>query len=403
MQQTSVKQRFICPNCAGDSLAISELKIECGKCGTSYEVRSGIPVFREGPAHFHWGVRSEKFGEVAQATDRVGWHDAMMEFLSEIPREEAVLVWNRTLGPRRLALAMLLPLHRKARVLDVGSGWGTISINTASYCEQVVSMDQLLEHLEYQRAACQARGIENVTFVQAGDTPHLPFPDDSFDIAIMNGVLEWVPTNSDGGPEEVQQRFLGEIARVLNPSGVLYIGIENRWNYRYFLGGQEGHIRMKYGALLPRFATDLYLRLRRGVRYREYTYALFGYRKLLGKAGLGNRRFYSAWPHYSSIQFVLPLSEGNSTQRPWKVESDHPFAASPFSYFSKTFLMTAATEEPGPVVLDRVTDEVATRMDWDTPVTVTGETFPRNLHRKGLYQNGKPPGPEFYCEGRPGP
>ena len=390
---------FACPSCGGSRLDLRDSTIGCGGCAKTYAVRDGIPLFREGGAKFQWQVPVETLAGLLSAAERIGWHDAMMELLTELPPREADLVWQRTLGPRRLAMSMLMPLHPQARVLDIGPGWGTISMHLSRYCDRVVSMDQLYEHLAWIRAACDANGIDNVTLVQGGDTKYLPYPTGSFDVVILNGVLEWAASNTPGEPQSVQQAFLRDIARVLKPSGVLYIGIENRWNYRYFRGGREGHIRMKYGALLPRKATDLYLRLTRGgTRYREYTYTLFGYRKLLKKAGLKHWRFYSALPHYSSIQQVLPLeAEGHPVPHDWRVRSDHPFARRPASYFGRTFLMTGAPSGHVPTLIDRVTTQIADQMGWEKPLTLDQDLFRVTSTGKAAFNVLREQGPDYFC------
>lgn len=369
-------QKYACPNCNAENLRLQQSAIECRECTERYVLRNGIPVFRDGQAHFNWGVTLETLETVTSSVEEIGWHDAMIDLMSNTPLKEAQLIWNRTLGHHRLAMNMLLPLSPQAKVLDVGSGWGTVSMNMSRYCDQLVSMDQLYEHLEWQRVACKAKGIDNITFVQGGDTNFLPFPSATFDVAIMNGVLEWVATNSTGKPRDVQQNFLREISRVLKPSGALYIGIENRWNHKYFRGGKEGHIRMKYGALLPRFITDLYLRISRGVRYREYTYTLFGYRKLLKDAGLRNRRFYAPWPHYGRIVDVLPLvKEGDDVPNTLRVQTRRRFARRPYTYFSHTYAMTATPATHCNGILDNIIHQIALQLNWTIPVKLSDVLF----------------------------
>ena len=262
---------FACPHCLRESLRDEEQRLSCEACGASYPVEDGIPVFREHPAAFDWGVPGEWMERMLKDVETHGWHDAMMRLCQELSPREAQVLWLRTLGCRRAAVQMLLPCRPDARILDLGAGWGGLTLQLAPHCAEVVAFDQIHLHLRWLRAVSAALGIKNLILAQGGDTEKLPFPSETFDGVILNGVLEWVASHTPGNPMDVQQRMLQEAARVLKPSGVLYVGIENRLNYKYFLGVPEGHLNMKFGALLPRRVTHWYLSRRRGRPFREYT------------------------------------------------------------------------------------------------------------------------------------
>src|ERR671934_1104104 len=76
------------------------------------------------------------------------------------------------------------------RVLDLGSGAGTDSLVAAQMVGEegrVVGIDMTPEMLAKARAAAAAMGLSTVDFVE-GEAEHLPFPDESFDVVISNGV-----------------------------------------------------------------------------------------------------------------------------------------------------------------------------------------------------------------------
>jgi arsenite methyltransferase len=101
-------------------------------------------------------------------------------------------------------------------VLDLGSGAGTDSLVAAQMVGpegQVVGIDMTPEMLGRARAAAAKLGAENVEFVEA-EAERLPFPDESFDVVISNGVVDLIPD---------KDAVFGELYRVLRPGGRIQI------------------------------------------------------------------------------------------------------------------------------------------------------------------------------------
>jgi SAM-dependent methyltransferase len=102
------------------------------------------------------------------------------------------------------------------RVLDLGSGAGTDSLVAAQMVGsdgRVTGIDMTPEMLAKARAAAAAMGAANVEFVE-GDAERLPFPDESFDVVISNGVIDLI---SD------KDAVFAELFRVLAPGGRMQI------------------------------------------------------------------------------------------------------------------------------------------------------------------------------------
>ena len=107
-------------------------------------------------------------------------------------------------------------LEQGERVLDLGSGAGTDSLIAAQMVGpegSVTGIDMTAEMLGKARAAAAELGAENVTFVE-GEVERLPFPDDSFDVVISNGVIDLVPD---------KDAVFSEIHRVLRTGGRIQI------------------------------------------------------------------------------------------------------------------------------------------------------------------------------------
>jgi len=188
---------------------------------------------------------------------------------------------------------------RPTRLLDVGSGWGTLSFLLAEYFDEVWSVEPVYERAVFQAIKREQTKAEKVRIVRCW-AHKLPFPNDFFDLVIANGLLEWVPFGDlSKNPKKMQLEFLREAYRILKIGGCLYIGIENRIAYNYFLGSRD-HSGLPYTSLLPRPLAGLSVALLGGYKnrtdilkkYVTYTYSALGYKKLLTLAGFNKVEIY---------------------------------------------------------------------------------------------------------------
>jgi SAM-dependent methyltransferase len=102
------------------------------------------------------------------------------------------------------------------RVLDLGSGAGTDSLIAAQMVGEqghVTGIDMTPEMLAKAGAAAAEMGVANVEFVES-EAERLPFPDESFDVVISNGVIDLIPD---------KDAVFVELFRVLAPGGRMQI------------------------------------------------------------------------------------------------------------------------------------------------------------------------------------
>jgi arsenite methyltransferase len=107
-------------------------------------------------------------------------------------------------------------LNPGERVLDLGSGAGTDSLVAAQMVGErghVTGVDMTPAMLVKARAAAAEMGLANVEFVE-GEAERLPFPDESFDVAISNGVIDLIPD---------KDAVFAELHRVLVPGGRMQV------------------------------------------------------------------------------------------------------------------------------------------------------------------------------------
>ena len=199
-----------------------------------------------------------------------------------------------------------LPIANEATVLDLGSGYGNITIPLAKKFKKVIAIDASFELLEFLSLRASDEGISNIEYVNIAPLEHcdLPFRLKSFDAIILNGVLEWVGSGkTEKDPSVYQKELLSTLAGLLKDDGVLYIAIENRlfpgWLRR------DPHSKLKWTSILPRPIANWYA-YRHGFKngYRTYIYSQWGYRKLLKNAGFTNLKFYYPYTSYRAPDFI---------------------------------------------------------------------------------------------------
>jgi SAM-dependent methyltransferase len=102
------------------------------------------------------------------------------------------------------------------RVLDLGSGAGTdslVAVQMVGATGRVTGIDMTPEMLTKARTAAAEMNAPNVEFVES-EAERLPFPDESFDVVISNGVIDLVPD---------KDAVFAELFRVLVPGGRMQI------------------------------------------------------------------------------------------------------------------------------------------------------------------------------------
>lgn len=110
-----------------------------------------------------------------------------------------------------------LDIDAESMVLDAGCGTGIVSLafqDAAFDPKRAVALDLSFKSLEVAREQFRKRKKHaRKTDAVQGNIVHLPFADNSFDLVMMCGVLEYVPLD-DG---------LREAARVLKPGAPLVL------------------------------------------------------------------------------------------------------------------------------------------------------------------------------------
>jgi SAM-dependent methyltransferase len=266
-----------------------------------------MPILANSGRYYHAQVPERLMRKLLANIPTSGWLPAFYDLLGNLPPTQADAVCRDVLKRERALGLSLLPPTAGARALDLGSGWGTLSLPLAQAGWAVTSMDLAPLRARVTQLRANEDGLRNVLVVVGGDTPHLPFAESHFDAVVLNGVLEWVAVNEQGTPRDAQLKYLREVRRIIKPAGFVYIGVENRLSHHYLRGSPEDHVGLRWMALLPRRLADLWTKSQIGAPYRTHTYTLYGYRHLLRDAGYDEVRFFYPHSSYRHPSLIIPL------------------------------------------------------------------------------------------------
>ncbi len=108
------------------------------------------------------------------------------------------------------------------RLIDLGCGFGALSVFFAAQGATVTGIDPVEARLEVGRAVAEEHGL--AASFATGRMESLELADASFDLAVQNNSLCYIVSRED------RRSALRETHRVLAPGGLLIVRNPNRWN-----------------------------------------------------------------------------------------------------------------------------------------------------------------------------
>ncbi len=246
----------------------------------------------------YWGkIPEAELEKALDIIDSEGWAVFADKFKDKL---------DFTTEENRADWRFFVPLDHNSVVLDAGAGLGRITIPLARVVKKVVACDTSVVRMKFLRKLAEAKGLNNIETVVA-DIFNPPFEEESFDLIVINGLLEWVGrTDLYDDPREAQIACLKICKGLLKKGGFLYVGIENRFALAYLRG--IDHSGLRFTSFLPRWLANKYTLFRTGHRYDTYTYNISGYRKLLNEGGFASPSFYLVYPGYNLPRIIMPYN-----------------------------------------------------------------------------------------------
>lgn len=263
-------------------------------------------------------------------------NEELMSLLGTRPTRECIAATQPWLldvifSEKRVAALELLQLSGTEIAVDLGCMWGAITIPLAKQVSRVLGIDQTIESLRFSEARAIEEKLENISFLCA-NLRDLALPKETFDIAVVNGVLEWIPElepivvddywygakhRSDAGhPGDMQLAFLKNIYSGLKPGGRLLLAIENRFDYKMFCGVRDPHTGTFFTTILPRWMANMISKVFRKRQYRPWIYSFRGLDDFLKAAGFPSVKLHACWPDYRLPDHIQPYGTRNDSFSP---------------------------------------------------------------------------------------
>ena len=200
-------------------------------------------------------------------------------------------------------------------VLEIGVGGGGIARAFHSRGASVVAGDFIADTLE--ALAVRQREWGKPLHLVRLDAVALPFAENSFDIVVLNGVLEYMGCRSEHGTPDVHQvRALTAICHSLRPGGWLYLAIENRFDPASLF--RDPHTGQPLVSWLPRRFASLVSKTFSGDDYHHWTHSLNALKGLVRRAGFSDARVFLPVPSYQFPLLLQPESQVQSISTAWR-------------------------------------------------------------------------------------
>lgn len=300
MNGRTARGAMVCPECTMPLRELSE-ELQCPECLRRWPVVHGIPHFVQ-DSPYRSQLSAEEIEVVARLAEAGSWTMPLPVFHDSLLQQTA----DAILDLERANWRWLLTLPPKCRVLDVAADLGSNAHALATYYQEVVAMDPVLECVEFMKRRFTHAGLSNITLVRSSSAV-LPFAPESFDLVVMHGALDRAADGRSGDPAILQEHALRSLFRLLKPGGYLALGVDNRFALRYLMGHPDPYCQLPFVGVLPRWLAQRYAAKHGFEGYRNYLYCARGYRRLLRKAGFEQADSYLALPSYQHPRFLIPM------------------------------------------------------------------------------------------------
>jgi SAM-dependent methyltransferase len=252
--------------------------------------------------------QGEEVRRLLKLAREAGWRQALLDIHGDGP------FFDYVADESRLSLLSVLPLDPALSLLEIGPGYGQMTVELSRRVASLDAIEADLGQARFCKIRTEQEGCRNVRIVAAGETGTIPFGDGSFGGVVMNLVLEWCGIRETGcSHEDVQRTYLSEIQRVLVPGGFFFVSTKNRYSLRLLTGGRDEHMsNLPFGSALPRWLGRF---LTSGRRQNGYLHSYSALVKMLNEAGFDDISGFWAAPDMRWPTKYIPIDSDLSQVR----------------------------------------------------------------------------------------
>jgi len=319
---------YRCPIC-GQYVLFEKNYFLCRACQNKFDIVHGIPNFglKENPATH--SERESNIEILLQSLDNMQWKQGLEKLLSELPSDNVRADYASTLfRETQASWKYLTKLSHAEHALDLGCGFGTVSLNLCRSFKNVFALDMSLGSLSFAKKMSMASGFANLQVVRGGNTKYLPFPSNFFDLVCVTSSIVHSPTNHSQGLHDSdnnsyrearalinpslwpdtslkQKDMLNEIYRILKPDGTMYIATENELSYHNVFGTLFKKARVEHTTMLQHLFARLGTLATFGKTTGMYSHSYPSLNKLLKKCNFHQIDFYSLRPSHHLFYEII--------------------------------------------------------------------------------------------------
>lgn len=327
-----VESKYQCP-VSREPLALHEDQLVARSGRPAYRIIDKVAVFQS--RDFVEPDVRDRLDALNRRAALVGWRRAIAEPDAVGPGSESYIT-DETRHP----YVDILSLGAKDDVLEIGCSMGQCSVGLARRAGSLHVLDIVRGQAQFALLRCHQEGHHQVHAACGGEDSALPYRNESFDVVVLNLVLEWCAGRTSGEHEARQRNMLSEIARVLRPTGRAWISTKNRFSLRLLCGGRDEHMaQLRFGSSLPRWLGQKLLRQRGVERSDGRLHSHRHLRTMILESGFSSATSYWALPDARHPVRIVQADPTSVRQ----ARREHPSQQAPGRWVSQLMRLVPAS------------------------------------------------------------